>query len=388
MSCVNYGELRSRWRCSHVGAAFKAIVAGFLCFLMAGCGGADSSEEAKKDKDEKAKEKPILVEIHEVQRGVIEVLLERSAALQAERQVQVLARTENPAIELLVEEGDSVLKDQILLKLESDRQRTEYEQSKSQLDKAALEFQRTEKLYQQNLVSESEYANNQFAFQQAQLLCEQAKRELDYTEVRAPIGGVITQREVKVGDRVTTGTPIFEIVDLASTVAVIHVPEQYLPKLKQGMVARLSSDTIGDQLFEGFVSRISPVVDADAGTVKVVVGLSDLGQLAPGMWVKVELVLDRKESAVLIPKRAVTYNVDRASVFKAIMDDKGVIRAQRQPLETLNVDKRHIEPAGGFEEGDWIVVAGQAGLKDQVALRQAETEDAPDTSMDPAPVQQ
>ena len=53
MSCVNYGELRSRWRCSHVGAAFKAIVAGFLCFLMAGCGGADSSEEAKKAKEMK-----------------------------------------------------------------------------------------------------------------------------------------------------------------------------------------------------------------------------------------------------------------------------------------------------------------------------------------------
>ena len=41
-----------------------------------------------------------------------------------------------------------------------------------------------------------------------------------------------------------------------------------------------------------------------------------------------------------------------------------------------------------LEEGDWIVVAGQAGLKDQVALRQTETEDAPDASMDPAPVQQ
>ena len=43
--------------------------------------------------------------------------------------------------------------------------------------------------------------------------------------------------------------------------------------------------------------------------------------------------------------------------------------------------KDNIEPAGGFEEGDWIVVAGQAGLKDQVALRQAETKDAPDASM-------
>ena len=388
MFSVDYSEFRGLWRFSHGVAAFKVIAAAFFCVLMVGCGGADLSLEVEKTKGEKAKEKPILVELHEVQLGVIEVLLERSAALKAEQQVEVLARTQNPAIELLVEEGDSVVKDQILLKLESDRQRTDYEQSKSQLDKAALEFQRTEKLFQQNLVSESEYANNQFAFQQAQLLCKQAKRELDYTEVRAPISGVIIRREVKVGERVTTGKPIFELVDLASTVAVIHVPEQYLPKLKQGMVARLSSDTIGDQIFEGFVSRISPVVDADAGTVKVVVGLNDLGQLAPGMWVKVELVLDRKESAVLIPKRAVTYNVDRASVFKAIMDDKGVLRAQRQPLETLNVDKVHIEPAGGFEEGDWIVVAGQAGLKDQVALRQAESEEAPDLSMDSAPVQQ
>ena len=228
----------------------------------------------------------------------------------------------------------------MLLRLESDRQRTEYEQSKSQLDKAALEFQRTEKLYQQNLVSESEYANNQFAFQQAQLLCEQAKRELDYTEVMCAYQW---SHYPKRGEgRETESQPALLFLrswTWTSTVAVIHVPEQYLPKLKQGMVARLSSETIGDQLFEGFVSRISPVVDADGGTVKVVVGLRKLGQLAPGMWVKVELVLDRKESAVLIPKRAVTYNVDRASVFKAIMDDKGVLRAQRQPLETLNVDK-------------------------------------------------
>ena len=122
-----YGELRGLWRVSHGVAAFKVIAAAYLCFLMVGCGGADSSVEVEKTKGEKAKEKPILVELHEVQRGVIEVLLERSAALQAEQQVEVLARTQNPAIELLVEEGDPVLKDQVLLRLESDRQRTEYE---------------------------------------------------------------------------------------------------------------------------------------------------------------------------------------------------------------------------------------------------------------------
>ncbi|MEC7200576.1 MAG: hypothetical protein VXW84_08055, partial [Verrucomicrobiota bacterium] len=77
MFWLDYGELRGLWRCSRVVAVFKVIAAACWCFLMVGCGGADSPKETAKDKAEKAKEKPILVEIHEVQRGVIEVLLER-----------------------------------------------------------------------------------------------------------------------------------------------------------------------------------------------------------------------------------------------------------------------------------------------------------------------
>ncbi|MDA7628673.1 efflux RND transporter periplasmic adaptor subunit, partial [Verrucomicrobia bacterium] len=289
---------------------------------------------------------------------------------QAEEQVQVLARTQNPAIELLVEEGDHVEKDQVLLRLESDRQKTAYDQTMTQFDKARVEFERLEKLYKESLISESEYLNAKFAYDQARLQLDTAKRDLDYTEVRAPIQGTITARSVKVGDKVTTGTSIFEIINLESTVAVVHAPEQYLPKLKKDMQARLISATLDNQVFEGYVKRISPVVDAEAGTVKVVVGVKERGSLSPGMWVQVELVLDENDEAILIPKRSITYAVDQTFAFKVDTDEEGVRRAKRQLVVVRNSDKEHIEPVEGFEEGDLIVVAGQGGLKDDSAIRE------------------
>ncbi|MCS1409178.1 MAG: Multidrug resistance protein MdtE [Verrucomicrobia subdivision 3 bacterium] len=349
-----------------VGSVRFVILTGVLS-LIAGCGPDKDSEEGLVKK--KAEAKPVLVELGQVKRGMIEELLDRSSALEAEAQVQVLARTQNPAVELLVEEGDLVAKDQVLLRLESDRQETDYAQALSQLEEALIEFDRQESLYQQQLISESEYRNAKFRYNRAELTAETAKRQLEYTEVRAPIKGTITSRSVKVGDQVNLGTPIFEIIDLESTVAVVHVPEQYLPKLKAGMEARLISDTYGGKGFAGYVKRVSPVVEARAGTVKVVVGVKELGPLRPGMWVVVELVLDSNPDALLIPKRAITYDNDQTFVFKVYSDTNGVMRARRHLVVQRNVDKLNVEPMDGFELGDTIVVAGHAGLKDAAAVR-------------------
>ena len=354
--------------------SIQVLVCLVALFVSQGCG-SDKAEILKANAAAKAAQKgpqskPVLVELEKVKRGTIEAILERSAALQAEEQVQVLARTQNPAVELLVEEGDHVEKDQVLLRLESDRQKTVYDQAMTQFDKARIEFERLEKLHNESLISESEYLNAKFAYDQARLQSETAKRDLDYTEVRAPIKGTITARSVKVGDKVTTGTSIFEIINLESTVAVVHAPEQYLPKLKKDMQARLISATLDNQVFEGYVKRIAPVVDAEAGTVKVVVGVKELGSLSPGMWVQVELVLDENEEAILIPKRSITYAVDQTFAFKTYTDEEGVRRAKRHLVVARNSDKEHIEPVDGFEEGDLIVVAGQGGLKDDSAIRE------------------
>ena len=310
------------------------------------------------------------MELAEVKRGMIEAILERSAPLEAEAQVEVSARTSNPAIELLVEEGDKVEKNQVLLRLESDKQKNDFDQAKSQFDKEQIDFDRHESLYGDNLISEQEYRNAKFSLTQRRLAFEEAKRQFEYTEVRAPIKGTITLRDVKVGDQVGSGRKIFEIIDFDSTVAVIHVPEQYLPRLKTDIAARLISNTLGDTVFGGYVKRISPIVEARAGTVKVTVGVKKLGALRPGMWVDVELVLDTKQEAILIPKKSIVYDNDQTFAFKLHNDTNGVKRVKRQLVLPENADKVHIEPTDGFAVGEKVVVAGQSGLKENSRIRE------------------
>lgn len=355
---------------THVASVARLSLLIAAVWLLSGCGPDKPADAKPKSVSSAPVSKPVLVELAEVKRGMIEQVLERSSPLEAEAQVRVLARTQNPAIELLVEEGDPVKEGQVLLRLEDDRQRTDYEQAMGQFEKARIDFDTVANLYHDKLISESEYRNAKFTFDQARLHSETAKRQLDYTEVRAPIKGIITSRSVKVGDQVNLGTPIFEIVDLDSIVAVIYVPEQYLPKLKPNLEARLLSGTLGDHAFPGFVKRVSPIVEAQAGMVKVVVGVKDLGELRPGLWVAVELVLEAKEDALLIPKRAIVYDNDQPYAFKAYTDTNGVLRAKRELVVPVNADKLHIEPAGGFAVGDRIAVAGQTGLKEDAPIRE------------------
>lgn len=347
------------------------LLAILVC-LGSACGPESENKKPAQDKSQVKKqgeEKKVLVELAKVIQGRIEETLERSAPLEAEAQVMVLARTQNPAIELLVEEGDRVDAGQVMLNLEDDQQRTAFNQAKVQYENTRIEFERQKKLHEQQLISEADFQTAEFNYEQAKYQLENAERQLEFTQVRAPIAGTVTQRMVKVGDQVTTGTPIFEIIDLQSTVAIIHVPEQYLPKLEPNMPARMVSSTFGGQVFEGYVKRISPIVEARAGTVKVVVGVKDLGPLRPGVWVDVELVLDSKDDALLIPKRAIVYDNDETFVWKIKQDDKGVSRATRMTVVPRNTDKQNIEPVSGFDLGDQIVVAGQAGLKEETAIR-------------------
>ena len=353
---------------------YQALIPLGFALALAGCGKSNWGEKGKqypgKNSDKSPTEKAVLVELAEVKRGMIESILERSAPLESEIKVEVKARTSNPAIELLVEEGDKVDKGQVLLRLENDKQKNDYDQARSQLDKTQIEFERQENLYKDNLISEQAFRNAKFDLNQRQLSAETAKRQLEYTEVRAPIRGTITLRSVKVGENVNSGSTIFEIIDFESTVAVVHVPEQYLPQLRPDMAARLISNTLGDKIFPAQVKRISPIVEARAGTIKVTVGMKELGALRPGMWVDVELVLETKQEALLIPKKSIVYDNDQTFAFKLHNDTNGVKRVKRQLVLPENADKVHIEPTDGFAVGEKVVVAGQSGLKENSRIRE------------------
>ena len=316
------------------------------------------------DGEEKKKETPVPVEVASLGRGGILASIRTTTNLEAENEVKVFAQAARLVQELYVEEGDRVRKGDVLARLQDDEQRSALAKVTSQHEKAAREYARQERLHETQLISDEIFNNATYEVEQLKISMQDAERELTYTEVRATISGTITSRLIKIGDNLTVGQHLFDLVDFESIVARVYIPEKQLPRLRVGQVAYVTTQD-GDDSRQGKVIRISPIVDSQTGTVKLTVGFDGSQDLRPGMYVDVNLITDVHRNAILVPKRALVYDQDQVYVYR-LGEER---RVERLLLTPMLEDKEFVEPADGFSEGDEIVVAGQAGLKDNALVR-------------------
>jgi len=355
---------------SRSGPGFRGPLAALalLAAASAGCtvGNSDAKTWSEGEKLQKErKEEAVPVEVAALGRGPIEAVLRLSSNLEAEREVQVFAEAPRRVTELLVEEGNAVRKGQLLVQLQDEEQTSAVAKAEIELEQSRRDFARTKELYEQKLVTEELFTQAGYTVERNELALADARRELGYTQVRAPIAGVVTERLVNLGDHVTVNQPLFRIVDFDSIVARIYVPEKDMVRLEKGQPARLRADALGGVAFTGSIDRISPVVDPGTGTIKVTVATPRQNGLRPGMYVEVELVTAVHDDALLVPKRALVYDNDQAFVFRL----KEERRVERLRITPLLEDAENVEPEGGLAPGDQLVVAGQSGLKDGGLVR-------------------
>ncbi len=349
----------------------RTLGAAILLFLpfVAGCAfdSGVAGEPPPADSSIAAADEAIPVAALPMFRGRIESVLRFSTNLEAESRVDVLSEAERHVIDLLVEEGDTVRAGQTLLLLEDEAQRTALRRVESQLARSRLEFDRQARLFEQDLISEQAYNQARYDTEQLELALEDAERELSYATVLAPISGVVTERVVNVGDHVATHAKLFEIVDFDSIVARVFVPERQLPGLFVGQPARVLAQSL-DGSRQARVERISPVVDPRSGTVKVTLDIPGNQGLLPGMYVEVDLVAAVEDDALLAPKRALVYDQEQVFVFRVTEGADGP-RAERLLVNILIESEDVVQLAGDLAEGQRLIVAGQAGLKDGARVR-------------------
>jgi len=300
-------------------------------------------------------------------RGRIESVLRFSTNLEAENRVDVLSEAERHVTDLLVEEGDTVRAGQTMLLLEDEAQRTALKRVESQLERSRLEYERQKRLFEQDLISEQAYNQARYDMEQLELALEDAERELGYATVTAPISGIVTERLINVGDHVETHAKLFEIVDFDSIVARVFVPERQLAGLFVGQPARVLAQSLAGSR-EAAIERISPVVDPQSGTVKVTLGIPGNQGLLPGMYVEVDLVAAALEDTLLAPKRALVYDQEQVFVFRVAQGDDGP-RAERLLVRILIESEDVVHLESDLADGERLIVAGQAGLKDGARIR-------------------
>lgn len=192
----------------HEGRAARLLLLALLAGLApAGCsvGSSDAKTFASGQKArEERKEEAVPVEVAALARGGIESVLRLSSNLEAEREVQVFAEAPRRVTRLVVEEGHPVEKGQVLLQLQDDEQRSAVAKAEIALAESRRNYDRTKALYEQTLVTEELFTQAGYTVQKNELALADARRELGYTQVRAPISGVVTERKVNLGDHVRT----------------------------------------------------------------------------------------------------------------------------------------------------------------------------------------
>jgi len=356
----------------HSPSKYDKTAALLLVFtmLLSACGGKPDNAEAarveagaeqgKNSKDGKPKEpESVPVEVVTAASQSINASYAGTANLEAPNEAQVVAKSSGVMVAQLAEEGDTVRQGQVLARIDPARAQLEVQRSQATVNKLSNNYARAQELRKQNLISAEAHDQIRFDLESAKAGLNLARLELSYTNVTAPISGVIAQRMVKQGNLVTLNAPVFRIVNTQYLEAVMNVPERELALIKAGMPVRMIVDAVPGQVFEGRVDRVSPVMEAGSGTCRVTCAFDGKQTLRPGMFGRFEIIYDRRENVLTIPRTAMLEDETDPAVY-VVRAGKAV----RAPIKLGYSNGEIAEVVSGLKTGDRIITAGKVSVRD------------------------
>ena len=326
----------------------------------------DGKDEGGKDGKEQADKAPeaVPVEVAKAARRSIAASYMGTAPLEARGEAQVVAKTSGIALAVLADVGQQVRAGQVLVRIDRDRATLQVAQSEAQVRKLEANYRRATQLAGQQMVSANDVDQLRYDLENARAAYRLARLELSYGAVTAPISGVVAARNIKPGNLVQINTPIFTIVDNSRLEATLNAPEREIEVLKAGQAVQLAVDALPGKTFEGRIDRVSPVVDSGSGTFRVVCAFDGGGELQPGMFGRIRINYDQRADALAIPRTALLDDGSAPAVF-TVRGGKAV----RTELKLGYIDGEWVEVRDGLREGDPVVVAGKAALREGSAVQ-------------------
>jgi len=257
------------------------------------------------DKDQK--EILIPVETGSTSTNTLYAFYTGTASLYADNKTEVAAKIGGQVTRLNAEEGDVVKAGQTLAKIESDRLQLEVKRAQANLDKITQDIRRKQDLYEQKLIPRDSFESLRYDKQSAEAALALVKLDLSYTNIRSPISGVVSMRNVQRGNTVGGSQVVYEVTSLATLQADLFIPERELVNISLGQPAQVSFDAFQNgQAITAKIKRISPVIDSKTGTFKTTLEIDNQsGNLKPGMFGRFNVVFGEHTDVMTLPRTAI-----------------------------------------------------------------------------------
>lgn len=334
--------------------------------------------------------------------------------------VQVVPRVNGRLATVNVQLGDSVRRGQTVAKVEDMEIQEQVRQAEAafkvaqatirqrdaDLKLAKTNKERSESLYTRQLLPQQTYddtvarleaaqAQNDLAnaqFEQAKARLEELRITLQNTIIQSPVDGFVGKRFSDPGAFVGPNSPVVSVVDIRTVRMVANLVEKDMKRVPVGTVAAVEVDAFPGEKFSGRVSRVAPVFDPATRTAEMEIEIPNgTFRLKPGMYSRVQLVVDSRANALTVPRNALVELDGKAGVFVANTAggsgggnaSRGQGPAQGQvaatgtqgqapasmtarflPVQTGIRDGEHIEITSGLQDGTRVITTGAGALKD------------------------
>jgi len=303
-----------------------------------------------------------------IQRGELETGPRISGTLQAAARSVVRAETPGSVVVIGPELGQAVKKGDLLARIEAKAlgdvttsAQSGVTAAEAQLDLAKREVQRTEALVKGGALAQRELdrAQSQVTAAQAQVTQARAqlassKSQLGDATVRAPFAGVIAKRGVSVGDVVSPGAELYEVIDPSTMRLDASVASDDLSSIAVGKSVDFEVRGYPDQRFAGTIARIAPAADPVTRQIQVLVDIPNPGgKLIAGLYAEGRISVQKRE-ALIAPLSAIDQTGDQPTVLRV---KNGIVERTIVALGVRDERAEVVEVTTGLAPGDVLLLA-------------------------------
>jgi len=321
---------------------------------------------------------PLAVESARPVRGSVERWITLPGGIKPLQEATLYAKVPGYLQSISVDKGDSVKAGAVLALLETPELSADLARYRAEDDAATAEYERIQQAIQRapDLIMPVELDRAKGRHEVARANLERTQSLLAFGRITAPFAGIVTQRFVDVGAFIPAATSgstaqsaaVLTLMDFSTVRVQVAVPEAEAPRVKRGQPARVTSDSLPDRRFTGTITRFAYALDERSRTMMVEIELPNPKlELRPGMYVSVQLALQRHEDVLLIPAAALVMEKANAFVYTV----NGNV-ARKHPVKTGFNDGRMVEVQEGIAADDSVILVGKKAMSDGMAIQATE----------------
>ena len=383
----------------------KTTPALLVCLLLAGCAA---------QKEEKEPTPVVEVKVAQAELADVQIAVHAPATVYPREQSSIASKITAPIRWLGARKGDRVAAGQVLARLENrdllaqrtealDKARADVISAAAALNQAQKTLDRRQKLHDEGAIPLKELQESQTATAQAKAAYEVAQKfvellenparqqelraaavspqqervresflnaQLEFSEIRSPFAGSITEQFAYPGDMAKPETPIFTVMDLSVAVARAQVPEAEISGVSVGKACSFENADRPDAKSQGRVSVVNQAVDPARRTVEVWCEIQNgRGELRASEFGSLTIVTGAAPKSVVVPKEAVQFEEGMHKGFVMMVGaDK---HAKKVDVETGEVFSGKVQIKSGLKAGDTVIIEGGYGLADGTEVRLA-----------------